>query len=122
MRSVCEVLTDHLQLANEHRWQEDLDRNFADDCVLLTGYGVFRGRKGMREKIALLDKHLPNGRYTYKNILCDGEMGFLEWSGEGDGAVVRDGADSYLVRDGKIRVMTIHYTVEPAGASRATSS
>jgi hypothetical protein len=27
--------------------------------------------------------------------------------------VIRDGADSYVIRDGKIVAQTIHYTVEP---------
>ena len=41
-------------------------------------------------------------------------MGFLEWTGEADnGARVEDGADSYLIRDGRIHAMTIHYTVLP---------
>jgi hypothetical protein len=46
--------------------------------------------------------------------MAEGEMGFLEWTGEaGNGARVEDGADSYLIRDGRIRAMTIHYTVLP---------
>ncbi|HVF65066.1 MAG TPA: hypothetical protein VNE58_13835 [Casimicrobiaceae bacterium] len=27
-------------------------------------------------------------------------------------AIVRDGADSLLIRDDRIRIMTVHYTVE----------
>ncbi len=123
MRDACEVLHDHLQLAADHRWEEDLARNFAEDCVLLTSYGTFRGRAGLDAKVRLLEEHLPNGRYTYKQILCEGEMGFLEWDGEGNnGAIVRDGADSYLIRDGRIRVMTIHYTVEPGESFRSSTS
>jgi hypothetical protein len=66
--------------------------------------------------VRLLDEQLPGGRWSYRTVLAEGEMGFLEWSAEADnGARVEDGADSYLVRDGKIRIMTIHYTVLPAG-------
>ncbi len=112
-RTPCDVLNDHLALALENRWQEDLARNFGDDIVLLTGYGVFQGRQGLEAKVKLLAQHLPHGRYVYRNLLCQGEMGFLEWTGEGDdGWYVDDGADSYLIRDDRIRMMTIHYTVK----------
>jgi hypothetical protein len=78
----------------------------------LTNYGVFRGRKGLWEEIDHLEKVLPKGRYEYKLILCEGEIGFLVWTGESENATVDDGADSYLIRDGKIQVMTIHYNVK----------
>jgi hypothetical protein len=39
-------------------------------------------------------------------------MAFLEWAYEDDKVMVRDGADSYLIENGKIVAQTIHYTVE----------
>jgi len=36
------------------------------------------------------------------------------WTGEADnGARIEDGADSFLIRDGRIHAMTIHYTLIP---------
>ncbi|MFA5530567.1 MAG: nuclear transport factor 2 family protein [Thiohalomonadaceae bacterium] len=68
----------------------------------------------MRAKVRLLSEQLPGGRWTYHTVMVEGELGFLEWSAEADnGARVEDGADSYLIRDGRIRAMTIHYTVVP---------
>lgn len=113
-RSTREVLDDHLALAAKHDLETDLTRNFAPDVVLLTGYGTFRGLDGVREKAALLAEQLPGGRWSYDTVMAEGEMGFLEWSGEGEnGARIEDGADSFLIRDGRIRAMTIHYTVVP---------
>jgi hypothetical protein len=113
-RSAREVLDDHLRLADAWDFETDLDRNFSEDIVLLTGYGIFRGIGGVREKVRLLAEHLPGGRWTYLNVMAEGEMGFLEWTAEAEnGARVVDGADSYLIRDGRIRAMTIHYTVIP---------
>jgi hypothetical protein len=37
---------------------------------------------------------------------------FLEWAYEDENVRVRDGADSYLIGNGKIVAQTIHYTVE----------
>lgn len=113
-RTTREVLDNHLELALAWEFEADLEHNFADDIVLLTGYGVFRGIEGVRDKVRLLETQLPSGRFTYRTVMAEGELGFLEWSAEADnGARVEDGADSYLIRDGRIRAMTIHYTVQP---------
>lgn len=115
-RSAREVLDDHLALADAWDFETDLSRNFSEDIVLLTGYGIYRGIEGVRAKVRLLGEQLPGGRWTYLNIMAEGEMGFLEWTAEADnGARVEDGADSYLIREGRIHAMTIHYTVIPAG-------
>ncbi len=115
IRSPREVLEDHLRLAASWEFETDLARNFSPEIVLLTGYGIFHGFEGVRAKVRLLNEQLPGGQWTYLNIMAEGEMGFLEWRGTADnGARVEDGADSYLIRDGVIRAMTIHYTVIPA--------
>ena len=111
-RSTREVLDDHLALAAEGDLETDLSRNFAADVVLLTGYGVFRGIEGVRAKAGLLEEQLPAGRWSYRTVMAEGEMGFRDWAGEGEnGARVEDGADSFLIRNGRIHAMTIHYTV-----------
>jgi hypothetical protein len=111
-RSAREVLDDHLRLAHAWDVETDLARNFSAEIILLTGYGIFHGFAGVREKARLLAEHLPGGRWSYHTIMAEGELGFLEWSAVAEnGARVEDGADSYLIRDGRIRGMTIHYTV-----------
>lgn len=111
-RTPRKVLEEHLELARQWEFERDLERNFDDDIVLMTGYGIFRGLQGVREKVELLDRQMPGGRWTYHTIMVEGKLGFLEWSGVADnGARVEDGADSYLIEDGRIRAMTIHYTV-----------
>jgi hypothetical protein len=110
-RSTDEVFQDHLELAQQGNVEGDIARNFAPDCVLLTSYGVFRGHAGVRAAAALLDEQIGRTRYTYRTRLSHGEVAFLEWSAETERAIVDDGADSYWIRDGRIQVMTIHYTV-----------
>ncbi|NIP54903.1 MAG: nuclear transport factor 2 family protein [Phycisphaerae bacterium] len=113
-RTAREVLDDHLNLAMTWDFETDLARNFAENIVLLTGYGIFHGLDGVKEKVQLLNEHLPGGKWVYTNIMAEGEMGFLEWTAEAEnGARVEDGADSYLIRNGRIHAMTIHYTVLP---------
>lgn len=112
-RTASEVLDDHLALAAAGDWQTDLERNVADHIVVLTGFGVFEGRDQVRILAELLDAQLPNARFEYTAVVVRGDVGFLEWRADADGARVRDGADSFVIRDGRIVAQTIHYTVLP---------
>ena len=120
-RSAREVLDDHLNIAQ--RWgedadvdrvvEEDLRRNVSEDMVILINRGTFRGHEGVRELARMLGEELPEQHafeYTYRAV--EGRMAYLEWAYEDANVRVRDGADSYLIEEGKIVAQTIHYTVE----------
>ena len=120
-RSAQEVLDDHLNLTEhfggEEDWrrivEEDIRRNISEEIVILINRGTFRGHEGVRELGRMLGEELPEHRsfeYTYRAV--EGRMAFLEWAYEDANVRVKDGADSYLIEDGKIVAQTIHYTVE----------
>ena len=120
-RTAQEVLDDHLNLTErfgvEETWQriveEDLRRNVSEDVVILINRGTFRGHEGVRRLAQMLGEELPEHRafeYTYRAV--EGRMAYLEWAYEDANVRVRDGADSYLIEEGKIVAQTIHYTVE----------
>lgn len=111
-RSAKEVLQDHLRESQDGSIVNDLRRNYAEHVVILTGRGIFRGHDGMRDLNRILTADLPNATFEYRTQLAEGEVAFLEWTALADGARVHDGADSYLIRRGKIVAQTIHYTVE----------
>ena len=120
-RTAQEVLDDHLNLAEnwggergfERGLKEDIRRNVSEEIVILINRGTFHGYEGVRQLAHMLAEELPEHRsfeYTYKAV--EGKMAFLEWAYEDDNVRVRDGADSYLIENGKIVAQTIHYTVE----------
>lgn len=92
-------------------YETDIRRNYAEDCVALTGRGTFRGHAGMTRLAEMLADELPDGEWEYTTRAVDGQMAFLEWRGESESARVEDGADSFLIEHGKVVVQTIHYTV-----------
>jgi hypothetical protein len=110
-RSTEEVFLDHLALAQAGAVEEDIARNFAPECVLLTSYGTFRGHRGVRAAARLLADQLGPATYEYRTVVWSGELAFLEWTATTARATVPDGADSFLIRDGQIQAMTIHYTL-----------
>lgn len=110
-RTTTEVLDDHLALAQQGDLETDITRNFHPECVLMTTYGNFRGHGGVREAAQLLDRQIGRSGYSYLNVQCHEELAFLEWTASTERAEIPDGADSYWIRDGMIRAMTIHYSV-----------
>lgn len=116
-RSAREVLDDDLRESEEGPIEADLSRNYLQDLVVLTGHGVSRGHDGLRQLGELLRKEPPDSSFEYQTALVDGEMGFLEWTGDSAKACVDDGADSYLIRKVQIVAQTIRYTVVPLPAT-----
>ena len=112
-RSTEEVFRDHLALAQAGDLETDLARNFAPECVLLTSFGTFRGHEGVRAAARLLAAQLGPAAYEYRTTLWSGDVAFLEWTAATERARVPDGADSFLIQAGRIRAMTIHYSVQP---------
>jgi hypothetical protein len=79
-RSAAEVFEDHLRLAGEHQFEEDIERSVSPDIVILERRGIFRGREGARELSRLLEQELPKAPYLYRNRLIEGRVAFLEWT------------------------------------------
>jgi hypothetical protein len=120
-RAAQEVLDDHLNLAEnwggeggfERILEEDIRRNVSEEIVILINRETFHGHEGVRQLAYMLGEELPEHRsfeYTYRAV--EGRMAFLEWAYEDEDVRVRDGADSYLIENGKIVAQTIHYKVE----------
>jgi hypothetical protein len=111
-RSAREVFEDHLRIAVEGGVEDDIERNYDSNVVILSREGVRHGYDCLREEAAKMQRELPNCTFHYHTRLVEGDVAFLEWTAEADGARVRDGVDSYLIHDGRITAQTIHYTVE----------
>lgn len=107
------VFQDHLRQALQDVPYSDICSLFSEDCVLVTCFGTFHGHDGVRRVAFMLEEQLPNARYEYEERIHQGELCFLGWSAEADCGRVDDGADSFLIQDGTIRVMTISYTKTP---------
>jgi hypothetical protein len=112
-RSVREIVNDHLELARSGEIDDDLRRNYAPDVTCFTSDGIHRGHDALRRLAQRLFDEPPGAVFEYTTVLVDGDVGFLEWTATSEAVQVRDGADSFLVRDGRIVAQTIHYTVEP---------
>jgi hypothetical protein len=73
----------------------------------------------VRRAAALLEDAVDARSYRFRALVVGDRLGFAEWSVEGGDASIRDGVDSYLIEDGRIKAQTIHYTVISSALSVA---
>lgn len=94
-RSTIEVFNSHLALRQEHAVEADIRQNYAADVVLLTCTRIYRGHDGVRQSAQILKESFRSGQFKYRTRLVDGEVAFLEWSGQSPVGDIKDGADSF---------------------------
>lgn len=111
-RTPDDVLSDHLRKLQEGHIEEDIYQNYAEDAVVLSGSGIHRGHRGARRAALVLRKSLPGVHLEIRNRVVEGEYALVEWVGHAGDKEVLDGADSFVIRDGRIVAHTSHYTVQ----------
>jgi hypothetical protein len=92
----------------------DLDgivSDYADDAVFITPEGVLRGKEGVREGFVKLLADLPNADWELPTTLFEDDVLLLEWKAEAAKTKADDGIDTFVFRDGLIRIQTVRYTL-----------
>jgi hypothetical protein len=113
-RSTREVFEDHLRLRVAGDLETDLARNYAEDVVLLCDVGVFRGHDAIRESAGRLGLQLPDAQFEFTSEQVADEYALLVWKADSARFRVEHGADSFAIREGRIRMQSIYYDlVEP---------
>lgn len=112
-RSPQEVFDSHLELRKQGKTEEDIEKNYGEDIIIVSNWGIFHGHKGVRESADILAKHLPDSTFEYDMALTEKETGLLVWSASSPGgSSVKNGVDSFVFSDGKIMIQTIFYALE----------
>lgn len=112
MRSTKEVFESHLMFTLDWDIDTDIETNYSSDCFLLTSYGAFLGRMGIKKAYSFLESQIPDADFLYCSKSFHNNVAFLEWQAESDDTYVDNGANTYVVDNGKIVAQTIHYTVK----------
>ena len=110
-RDTRQVIDDHIQCRQDGDIERDIARNYAADVVVLTSNGPAAGHDAVRHYDAILRKHVP---HDYEIITEDthGRFGFIAWRAREPGKSVEDGADSFVVENGRIVFQSIHYSIQ----------
>jgi hypothetical protein len=92
----------------------DLDgivSDYAEDAVFITPNGVLRGKGGVRQGFVKLLDDLPSAEWELPTTLFEEDVLLLEWKAESAKTKADDGIDTFVFRDGLIRVQTVRYTL-----------
>jgi hypothetical protein len=65
----------------------------------------------VRQAFIQLLADVPNAAWDLKTQIYEGDVLFLEWAADAGATRVEDGIDTFVFRDGLIRVQTVRYTV-----------
>lgn len=112
MRTTTEVFEDHLAKRLAGNLEGDIKENYAEDVILLTGTGAFEGHDGVRKSASELEEYVGDIPFEYNHTLIKDNYAFLEWTAKDGNKAVFDGADGFVIENGKIVLQTIHYSVD----------
>ncbi len=93
----------------------DLDgivADYADDAVFITPAGVLRGKDGIRAGFTQLLADVPNAAWEVPTQIYEGDVLFIEWKADAEKTRVEDGIDTFIFRDGEIRLQTVRYSLQ----------
>jgi len=110
-RTPEEVFSHHAQALGAG----DLDEivaDYADDAVFITPAGIERGKDGIRAAFTRLLADVPDAAWELKTQIYEGDALFLEWAATSAATKVEDGIDTFIFRDGLIRLQTVRYTLQ----------
>jgi hypothetical protein len=109
-RTAEEVFAHHGQSLGAENL-EDIVADYTDDAILIVQGKVYRGKDGARAVFTQLLQDVPQAEWDLHTVFADDVL-YLEWKARsGAGRRVEDGIDTFVFRDGQIRVQTVKYTV-----------
>ncbi len=110
-RTPEEVFQHHAQALGAENLDE-IVADYSDDAVFITPAGVRRGKDGVRAGFVQLLADVPGASWDLKTQLYENDILLLEWAADSAATFVEDGIDTFVFRDGLIRVQTVRYTVQ----------
>jgi ketosteroid isomerase-like protein len=93
----------------------DLDgivADYSDDAVFITPEGVLHGKDGIRQAFTKLLSDLPSAEWEVPTTIFEGDVLLIEWNAKSESTRADDGIDTFVFRDGMIRVQTVRYTLQ----------
>jgi hypothetical protein len=91
---------------------EEIVADYAENALLITPVGVFRGRDGVRDAFTRLLGELPEATWDVPTQIFEEDVLLIEWSAVAKSSRVTDGVDTFVFSGGAIRVQTLHYTLD----------
>lgn len=92
---------------------ESLVSDYAEDALVLTATGEYRGRAAIRELFEGLAKALPQLSLEADTAVFADNVLLLRWRADSALNTVPDGVDTFVFSGGRIQIQTISCTLTP---------
>jgi len=112
--STKDVLSNHLQAFARHDLNGVL-ADYAPDAVFFTQNGVLRGVEAIKPLFQSLiaEFRKPGAAFNLKEMIVDGDNGYIFWTAETADNVYELGTDTFVVRNGKIVTQSYTSKIRP---------
>lgn len=103
-RTMQQILEHHNRAVLSGDYEEMLE-DYADDAVMITLKGTFRGKEAIKGVLENLLKNMPNMKpmkTSGDKLLIEGDTLLLRWSAESDIATISNAVDTIVVKNDKI--------------------
>lgn len=87
--------------------------HYAEDALVLTVTGEYRGRSAIRDLFEGLRSALPELTVEAEAAVFAGEVLLLRWRADSSLNIVEDGVDTLIFHEGLIQTHTIYATLTP---------
>jgi len=90
---------------------EGILSDYSDDAIIISPDGMLRGKDGVRQAFEKLLGDLPRAEWELLTTHFEDDIVFLEWKARSEKTKAEDGIDTFVFRDGQIRVQIVRYTL-----------
>ena len=90
---------------------EGIVSDYSDDAIFITPDSIKLGKDGVRQGFVKLLEDLPSANWAVPTQLFEDDILLIEWNAESEKTKADDGIDTFVFRDGLIRVQTVRYTL-----------
>ncbi len=111
-RSTEEVWLHHIDALANGDFASLMD-DYADDAVLMTLNDTCSGKGEIQQWFVSTITANPNLKLTHAAHSVYGDNVLATWTGESDVGTIPHGADTFVIRDDRIRLQTIWFTMIP---------
>jgi predicted SnoaL-like aldol condensation-catalyzing enzyme len=88
--------------------------DYAEDATILTGQGVLQGHAGIQVFYTNALQSLPGAQFAVTRATYSDDAALVYWRAQSGKGRIDDGIDTFQFEQGKIRLHSVHFTVEPA--------
>ena len=113
MPSAEDVVRRHIAAFERGDVAEVLE-DYGPDAVIQTPNEIVRGQDALRGWFAGVLELLPPGTTHIDSVSAEGEVVLVTWHAQTNEFALPLGADTHIVRDGKIHTTTVAYHLVPA--------